>query len=258
MQQDSHRKIRIRSGMKRSQRVLEVIRPDDLRQHFSSQTRFVEHSKSTSRLTFGQDAGQLFPDAFLAYLMDFGRHRAYGSPGVLLDRVTQPGAKPYCPENTKLVFFEACMRIADGAHDLRIDVFLAMDVIDHAAGNRIIKQAIDGEIAAQDVLLSIGKNDACRPAAVDISLIGPKGRNLEGMPPVDHEHNAELRTDTLRAREYPHDRFGTCTRCNVVVGRLDSHYHVADTASHEICLMSVPPQFPHNLDRRIRFHTRAL
>src|SRR5215472_15863584 len=123
--------------------------------------------------------------------MDSGCHGAYGRPCILLDCITQPGAKPDCPENTKLVFFEPRVRIADGTHDLCIDVFLTMDVVDNAAVNRIKKQAIDAEIATQDVLLSIGKNDAGRSPAVDISLIGAESRNLEGMPPVDDQHDAK-------------------------------------------------------------------
>ncbi len=58
--------------------------------------------------------------------------------------------------------------------------------------NRIVQQAVDGEIPPQHILLGIGEDHAGRTPAVDVSLIGTECRDLERMAAMNDQHDAEL------------------------------------------------------------------
>src|SRR5262249_44711787 len=153
-----------------------------------------------------------------------------GIPGLLLDRVAQPRAEPDSSENPKFVFLKSRVRIADGANDFRVDICASIDVVNDLMRKRVIQQTIDREISPQHVLLRVGEYHTARVSTVDIGFIGPKGRDLKWMAPLDYEYNTKLRTNCFGSRKNSCDlvRMRACS--NVVVSRLDLHHRVAHTA----------------------------
>src|SRR4051812_18476500 len=111
MQQNTHREIALALARQHTQRLLDMFGPAQFGKHLSSQARLLEHSKATSRLSFGQNACDLFPNAFVTDLMDPGRHRQNGVPGSLLDGKTEARSEADRTKYSQLVFLKPGMWI---------------------------------------------------------------------------------------------------------------------------------------------------
>ena len=97
---------------------------------------------------------------------------------------------------------KALLRIADGANDARLQIGEATDIIDHLdtrnpgmASAGIQQQSVDGEIAAQHILLRVRfKHYSSGMPAVGVGMIAAKRGDLHAI----HQHHAELRAHELR------------------------------------------------------------
>src|SRR5262245_13085035 len=70
----------------------------------------------------------------------------------------------------------------------------------------------------------------------------------------DDKYDAKLCPNRLGLRKHLHDRVRWSARRDVVIGRLDLHDHIADTATDEEGFKALLTQYPDDLDRGIRFH----
>src|SRR5262245_39510165 len=131
MQQNCYGKIFRLVAPKEAQLAFEVGSPLDFGQDFAPQTRIFEQPHSVSGFSFGENADQFLPDAFLADLVNRGRHFTNGSPGRRFDPITEARAKADSAQNSQLVFFEALTRIADGADEFLLDILLTIDEIEN-------------------------------------------------------------------------------------------------------------------------------
>src|SRR4051812_40235952 len=116
VQQDCRRKVRRRTRSHQFEAGFDMIRPDELRKDLCAEPRFMEHANTVCRLAFRQNSDQLLPDPFAAYLMNARGHFAHRVPGGRLYGVTQPRAEANGAKDSKFIFLEPRMRIADGSH----------------------------------------------------------------------------------------------------------------------------------------------
>ena len=75
------------------------------------------------------------------------------------------------PENPEFVLLKPGIWISDGADNLRFDVGLSSNVVDHVTINWIVEQAVDREVPSQNILLRICKHHARGAPPVDVRLI---------------------------------------------------------------------------------------
>ena len=101
----------------------------------------------------------------------------------------------------QLVFGETFARIADGAKPPGRQIVLPADVIDDPLFDRIVKQPVDGEIAAAGVFLGGTEGDAVGMPAVAVGGVFAEGGDLDHarrLRPFDGNH-AERSADRQRA-----------------------------------------------------------
>ena len=67
--------------------------------------------------------------------------------------------------------------------------------------DRVVQQAVDGEVPPQHILLRVGEDDAGRTPSVNVSLIGTKCGDFKRMAAMNDQHDTELRPDTVRYAE---------------------------------------------------------
>ena len=109
------------------------------------------------------------------------RQRADGREGFRLDAVAEARGEAHGAQHAQLVFVEAALGIADGADDAGLEIVAAADVVEDAiAVQRIQQQAVDGEVAALDVLLrALWCSDLVGMAAVGVGAVGAEGGDLD-------------------------------------------------------------------------------
>ena len=130
-----------------------------------------------------------------------------------------------------MVFGKAFLRRADGADDFRAQILFAADPVVDFFGNRIVKQSVDGEIAAQRIGLGAGENNFCRAAAIPVIRLGAKRGDLELLSAFDDNHHAEFSPDGDGAFEKFFDLFRPRVRGDVVILRLASEQKIAHAAA---------------------------
>src|SRR5207245_1778017 len=70
-----------------------------------------------------------------------------GVSSFCLDLKPKARSKSYCPQHAKMILLKPLIRIPDRAENLRSQVFLSPDVIDHLLFDRIEKHPVNREIA---------------------------------------------------------------------------------------------------------------
>ena len=219
-------------------RLLDSGERFDLRQDRLEQAGIVHDPHGAAGVRAGEDADEFVADALGADLARVRRHADHGRVGLLLDGVIEPRREPHRAQQPQLVLRETLLGISDRADHAVADVFLALDPVHHASLDRIVEHAVDREVAPGDILARRAEPHAVRVAAVGRGRVRPESRDLETALAGEHHHHAELRADRQASRKKPDDLFGARARGDVVVVRLDSHYHVADAAAREVRLMA--------------------
>src|SRR5207247_4271286 len=94
--------------------------------------------------------------------------------------------------------------------------------------------------------------------AVDISVIGAKAGYLKLKAIFQHDNNAEMRTDRVRAREKGLHSFRARVGGDVVILRCQTAHHVAHATACEVCdvplLAQASRDFTRGLFHGQRFH----
>lgn len=232
-------------------RLLDAVEPDDFRQDLAEEAGAVQQLEGTAGMAFGEHAGELIAHAFAADLGDAGSEVADGALGFRLDGVFEAGREANDAQHAELVFFEAAVRVADGADDPVAEIALAADVVEERGGEAaglamqdgIEHHAVDGEVAAEDVFAGArGEADFGGMAAVEISDIAAKGGDFgEDFAAVDcvaDEDDAELGADGKGAGEQRQDGVGMRAGGHVKVFGLDAEEEVAHAAAGEIRLVA--------------------
>ena len=164
-----------------------------------SKPKFVEQFKSAAGSAFGQNFGEFVAQPFRRDDQNLRRESANGRGGLRLNREIKARGESHGADKPQFIFFEAPLGIADSANDPRAQIGAAVDVIEDFVGARIEQQAVDGEIAAQDIFLRRWReNDAVGMPPVGIADVRAESSNFNFGAAFGHENHAELRADRQR------------------------------------------------------------
>ena len=128
----------------------------------------------------GDDFGEFLADPFGGDAGEKGGVFLEGGEGVFLDGESGAEGEADGAEEAEGVFAEAFGGVADGAEGFAFEVFEAADVVDDLAGEGILEEAVDGEVAAAGVFLRDGEGDGVGAAVVGVGAVGSEGGDFGG------------------------------------------------------------------------------
>src|ERR1700733_2893602 len=95
------------------------------------------------------------------------------------DGVLKARRKPHRAQHTQFVFGQTHFRIADGTNDAGSEVSPSAHKVEHFAAHRIEHHAVDGKVAARDILPWIlAEPDFIGTPSVGVTEIAAEGRHL--------------------------------------------------------------------------------
>ena len=129
-----------------------TLHPVDLWENGTHQSARIEQIPATHSVWGKKNADKLFADSFCADLIDRDRLRDQRFPRLIVDLVIKHGGEAHRAQHSQPIFCETLRRVANCAHQFRLNVGATADEIDHFLRNRIVKHSVDREIAAFCVL----------------------------------------------------------------------------------------------------------
>jgi hypothetical protein len=145
----------------------------DFGEKFGEEAEFVKEFEATAGGAFGEELGKFFADALGGNDVNFLRMLANGGEGCGFDGVVEACGEAHGAEHTEFVFGETPGGLADGADDFGGEIGAAADEVEDFAGIVAHEQAVDGEVAALDVLFGcLGIDDLVGMAAVGVADVG--------------------------------------------------------------------------------------
>jgi hypothetical protein len=168
-------------------RLGDSAQTDDFGKDLGQEAEVEEQRKAAVRATLGEDSGELVADAFCADLGDLCGVAADGGGCDGIDLEVETGGKTDSTQHAELIFGEAKARIADGADDAGGEVIAAVDEVDgggggvagSVVGEGIEEQAIDGEVAAEDIFAGVGgEANGVGTAAIGVGAVVAEGGNF--------------------------------------------------------------------------------
>jgi transglutaminase-like putative cysteine protease len=189
---------------------------------------------------------QLFADARRCSI---GNQRRTGIDAFargLIKGKPEPGGKFQGPEHAHRIFGETDQRVTNHPQAARLEVDQPADVIDDAEGADIVKQGVDGEVAAEGILAR-GAEDVLHHEMMIVRVLGEivTGRlatecgNLHQLVSAKaHMGQAEAPADQVTVAEQPLDLLRRSIRTDVEVlgGALEQQ--VAHTAANQVGQMA--------------------
>ena len=195
-------------------RLFYTVQAIDLRQDLFQQAGAVQQFEGAACAAFGEHPRELVADALAADLVNLTGKGVDRGSGPLFDREIEAGGKAHGAQHAELVLFEALLRIADGADDMRAEIGAAAYKVKHRGLEItgffpdlwIEQQAIDRKIAPDDIFLRAFR-EAYRfgAATVGVGSIIAEGGNLgDDLPAVDFvgdKNDAEVSSNSEGARK---------------------------------------------------------
>src|SRR5208337_3523878 len=213
----------------------------DLRQHLLKQTRRIEELETLPGLPLGENLQNLVTDALGAHLADLHRLFSYGFLRRCIQREFQTRRKAHRAQHAQAVFAETLIRVADGANPARADIGLPAHIIDYLLLQRIVEEAVNGEVASQDVLLrSFCVPDLTRMPPVGVASITAERRHFHVAFLARHNHHTELSPYRQAFRKKPHHLLRHSIGRDVKILWNEAHHQVAHTAAYQERLKTLP------------------
>jgi hypothetical protein len=145
------------------------------------------------------------------------------------------------------VLTKADVRIADGAHDARLQIGQPLDVVDHLLGFEIVEEPVDGEVAPAGVLLGRAEDVVApdeqiarlgRGAVVvvffHLARVGAKGGGLDDLRTEEDVGQSKPTADDPRVVKAAFDLVGGGAGDDVEVLRLEAEQEVAHAATDQV------------------------
>ena len=247
--------------------LLDAVEAVDFGEDFGEQAGLVEEFEGVAGLTFGKHAGEFVADSLAADLRDLGRKLADGGGGFRVEGVAEARGEADGAEHAELVLGEAEDGVADGADEAGGEVFAAVDIVEEGGlegfgGDgllggeleRIENHAVDGEVAAEDVLFwAVREGDFRWVAAIEVGSVAAEGGNLgeDGLV-VDglaDEDDAEVGSNREGLGEENEDDGGAGAGGDVVVLGGNAEEEVANASAGEVCLVAMVAEGAYDVER---------
>src|SRR5713226_962727 len=115
--------------------------------------------------------------------MDLGHVQANGAKRFGFDLEAESRGESHRTHHAQFVFRETAAGLADGSNDFSFQVSLSANVVEHFAAVVAHQQAVDGKVAALNVLLRrLRIDDTVRVAAVAVAHIRAEGSYFHFQP----------------------------------------------------------------------------
>ena len=135
-----------------------------------------------------------------------------------VDRKIEAGGEADGAEHAQVVLAEPRVGVADGADHAALQILASFDEVQNLATVRVHHEAVDGEIAALNVLARIAlEMDQRGTAAVGVVVVAAERGDLHLGEDIAHQDYPEVGTDSAGAREQIHDAVGPCVGGDVEV-----------------------------------------
>jgi len=215
-------------------RLGDALHGGDFRQQIAQQARGVQHFEAAPRSAFGEDADQFVAHALGGNAQDGGMLAPERRERGRLDFEPQARGEANGAQQAQMVLAEARIGVANGADDAAVQILASADVIHHGAVQRVHQEAVDGEVAAQNVLAGIGFIiHAGGSAAIGIGVIAAEGGHFHGGRFAAYQHDAEMRADEIGIRKHRGDFLGPGAGGDVEILGGNSQQQVAHAAAHQ-------------------------
>ena len=111
-------------------------------------------------------------------------------------------------QHAQAVLGEAGGGIPHGPQDLLLEIREAAERVDQAVGEHVVRDGVDGEIAARQVVLDVvDEVHGVGASAVRVGRLPAQRRHLIGAAVEQHRHRAVLDARRNHAAKEPHDLF---------------------------------------------------
>src|SRR6516164_3245126 len=172
--------------------------------------------------------------------MDFRGSYLNRSKRVRFDLIAEARGKTHRAQHAQLIFGKAPARIADGSDQGGPEVGLTADKVEHLAGVVPHQQAVDGEVAARDIVFRFcGVRDRVGVPPVGVTEVAAKGSDLDLQAVVRNENDAEARAYGDAVRKELRNTLRGCVRGDIVIGRRPAEQQIADAAANQEGPMAV-------------------
>ncbi len=203
--------------------LFHALHAGDFREEVGQHAAGIEQFEAAPRSAFGEDSHQFLAHALHRHFEDQRVIAPHGFEGDGVDGEAEPGGEAHSAQQAQVIFAEAGVGVADGAHHSASQVGLALHKIEYASGVGIEHQTVDGEVAAQDIFARIAfEADMFGMAAVQVIVVAAEGGHLHLIEDVAHQHHAEVGPHPAGARKEVHDAIRARVRGNIEVLRLDA------------------------------------
>ena len=199
-------------------RLLAADGGGQLRQHLGQQPALVQQVESVRGVRRPEQFQQLVANSLGTHFADGGGVLLHDGERRRLDLEPKLHSEAHGAEQAQPVLAKALRRIADGADAPGLEVCLAADPVVQLVGERIVKQAVDGEVAPQGILACVGEADAAGSSAVGVVALGAEGSHLIFVAGLEHHDHAELFADRDGFTEQVLDLIRRGVGGDVVVG----------------------------------------
>ncbi|MCZ7585841.1 MAG: hypothetical protein M5R36_22305 [Deltaproteobacteria bacterium] len=186
---------------------------------------------------------------------------ANGAEGIGVDLEIRSGRVAEHAKHPHRVMLEALMRAADGAHDVAVQVVHAADVVDDAVVLDIVKQRVDGQIAAKRVfrrrsvmiLLGLGRLRVRRLivlAGLIVRRVAAERRDFNNLAAGEiHVRQSEAPADNAAVPEQRLHLFRPRVGGHVEILRRASENQIPHASAHQEGAIPVILEPVHHLQR---------
>lgn len=196
---------------------------------------------------FAEGAGEFDDDALDAYGSEGGGMPADGSLGGGVDGEAESRCKANGAHHAQAIFGEAAIGIADGADEAGGKVGLPAHIIEDGLAFGVVEEAVDGEIAAEGIVLGGGEGNGIGAAAILIAAIGAEGRHIKGFPAAHHENHAKGFAHGNRLpRKERFNLFGERARGNIDIVHAPPQKRIAHASARKEGCVPGGAQMPGN------------
>ena len=185
-------------------------------------------------------------------LADLAAPAQEGLPGRGLEPEVEARGELHGAQHADRVLLEPHLGVADRAHQLRVEIGEATDVVDDLLALDVIEQAVDREVAAAGVLGLVAEDVVAADQKIVLVLlarVGAEGRGLDDLRAEEHVGEAKPTADDPRVAERRLDLVGRCARRNVpVLGRATDE-EIANATADQVRLESSAGQLANHAIR---------
>ena len=221
-------------------RLRNPLERSDLGQNLLEQTALAEQFEAAARCAFSEEFRKLLANPFRGNRVDLSSEPPNGRESSGFDLISESRRETYGAKHAEFILEEATSGITNGPHNVRAQILLTANVIEHFPGVVAHQQPVDGEVPPRNILLCGGReNDFIRVPAVGITNVPPKRGHFHLVASARYQNNSELRAYAYALWKQLQHRCRLCIGCDVVVRGLASEQQIAHATADEKCLVTL-------------------